>query len=562
VGRGLASCLVLGPVLFRGVLPAALVERRLAQFRLLLEVGGVRMSSRMEFPGHTVENFSRCLGGCAQLRGQRGRAGSTVCTVNGAASLQAGEIVAGKFCVERVIATGGVGVVVAARHLQLGETVALKFLLPQADRDATDIARFVREAQSAVKLKNEHVARVLDVGSLEDGSPFMVMEYLDGQDLDNYLRHNGPLAISDAVSYMLQACEAIAEAHHLGIVHRDVKPSNFFLTTRTDGSPLIKVLDFGIAKARAELEQDVSLTKTRTVLGSPVYMSPEQIRSARSVDHRSDIWSLGVTLYELLTDQLPFDGDSITGVAAAVSTDPIAPIRSVRPEIPIGLSLVVERCLEKKLADRYQSVADFAEDLVPYGPESARYSLTRIRGSLGMKTSDSGKHNQVSIADTDNMLATAATLMSTTGSTVETMLAPARRKRALMAYAGAVLLAIAIGALAFSQRGAVAVAPASASALAPAASVTASVVVEAQIVPVKVPEGPQPTASNASPQSSEVFPVRPAPEASVKYVGRKAAAPAAKARAVESKPLVQTRPVGKGDSNSKHDEDIFDYTRK
>jgi len=482
--------------------------------------------------------------------------------VNGAASLQAGEIVAGKFCVERVIATGGVGVVVAARHLQLGETVALKFLLPQADRDATDIARFVREAQSAVKLKNEHVARVLDVGSLEDGSPFMVMEYLDGQDLDNYLRHNGPLAISDAVSYMLQACEAIAEAHHLGIVHRDVKPSNFFLTTRTDGSPLIKVLDFGIAKARAELEQDVSLTKTRTVLGSPVYMSPEQIRSARSVDHRSDIWSLGVTLYELLTDQLPFDGDSITGVAAAVSTDPIAPIRSVRPEIPIGLSLVVERCLEKKLADRYQSVADFAEDLVPYGPESARYSLTRIRGSLGMKTSDSGKHNQVSIADTDNMLATAATLMSTTGSTVETMLAPARRKRALMAYAGAVLLAIAIGALAFSQRGAVAVAPASASALAPAASVTASVVVEAQIVPVKVPEGPQPTASNASPQSSEVFPVRPAPEASVKYVGRKAAAPAAKARAVESKPLVQTRPVGKGDSNSKHDEDIFDYTRK
>ena len=304
--------------------------------------------------------------------------------------LAGGEIIAGKFCVERIIATGGVGVVVAARHLQLGETVALKFLIPQEHRDATDVARFVREAQSAVKLKNEHVARVLDVGSLDDGAPYMVMEYLEGSDLDRILRQRGPLPIADAVDYVMQACEAIAEAHHLGIVHRDIKPSNFFLTKRTDGSPLIKILDFGIAKARAEMQQDVSLTKTRTVLGSPVYMSPEQIRSAKSVDHRTDIWSLGVTLYELLADQLPFDGDSITGVAAAVTSDDIAPIRSVRPEIPIGLALIVEKCLAKKLGDRYQSVAEFAAELVPYGPESAHYSLTRIRGSLGLRASDAG----------------------------------------------------------------------------------------------------------------------------------------------------------------------------
>lgn len=306
-----------------------------------------------------------------------------------AACLRAGEILAGKFCVERIIATGGAGVVVAARHLQLGETVALKFLISQPDRDATDLARFVREAQSAVKLKNEHVARVLDVGSLEDGSPYMVMEYLEGSDLDKMLRQRGPLSITDAVDYVLQACEAIAEAHHLGIVHRDIKPSNFFLTRRNDGSPLIKVLDFGIAKARDELQQDLSLTKTRTVLGSPVYMSPEQIRSARSVDHRTDIWSLGVTLYELLTDQLPFDGDSITAVAAAVSADPIAPIRDLRAEIPIGLSTIVEMCLEKRPGNRYQSVAEFAAALVPYGPETARYSLKRIRGALNMKTRDS-----------------------------------------------------------------------------------------------------------------------------------------------------------------------------
>ena len=478
--------------------------------------------------------------------------------MSGAASLQAGEIVAGKFCVERVIATGGVGVVVAARHLQLGETVALKFLLPQADRDATDIARFVREAQSAVKLKNEHVARVLDVGSLEDGSPFMVMEYLDGQDLDNVLRHQGPLSIPDAVGYLMQACEAIAEAHHIGIVHRDLKPSNFFLTTRTDGTPLIKVLDFGIAKARAELEQDVSLTKTRTVLGSPVYMSPEQIRSARSVDQRSDIWSLGVTLYEMLTDQLPFDGDSITGVAAAVSTDPIAPIRSIRPEIPIGLSLVVERCLEKKPSDRYQTVADFAEDLVPYGPESARYSLTRIRGALGMKTSESGKHNQVGFADTENIIATTATLMST-GSYAETTPAPRASKQKFIVYATALLLLAVVGFLALARRGT------------SAAQAAGSVVPN----PSSLTSSRPPAATSASPLMLAETPVaavsaegarEPSPIAStaplVPSAQRKLAiGNAAVSRAADVKSAFRSRPAAKGTSTNRREEDIFD-TRK
>ncbi len=476
--------------------------------------------------------------------------------MTGAASLQAGEIVAGKFCVERVIATGGVGVVVAARHLQLGETVALKFLLPQADRDATDIARFVREAQSAVKLKNEHVARVLDVGSLEDGSPFMVMEYLDGQDLDNVLRQKGPLPIPDAIGYLMQACEAIAEAHHLGIVHRDLKPSNFFLTTRHDGAPLIKVLDFGIAKARAELEQDVSLTKTRTVLGSPVYMSPEQIRSARSVDLRSDIWSLGVTLYELLTDQLPFDGDSITGVAAAVSTDPIAPIRSLRPEIPIGLSLVVEKCLEKKPSDRYQTVADFAEDLVPYGPEAARYSLTRIRGALGMKTSDSGKHNQVSFADTENILATTSTLMST-GSNAETTPAPPAQRRRIVIYAAALLLLAVVGTLALARRG---TAPSGAGA--PAASIAASSVAAAAASssPLAIAESNGPVAAASAESTHQTSPVSSAasvPPSPPKKAGVTGAAP----RAADTKSAAPAKPLSKGFSTNKRDEDIFD-TRK
>jgi len=412
------------------------------------------------------------------------------------------------------------------------------------------------------------VARVLDVGSLEDGSPFMVMEYLDGQDLDNVLRHNGPLQIQEAIGYLLQACEAIAEAHHLGIVHRDIKPSNFFLTTRLDGSPLIKVLDFGIAKARAEMEQDVSLTKTRTVLGSPVYMSPEQIRSARSVDHRSDIWSLGVTLYELLTDQLPFDGDSITGVAAAVSTDPIAPIRSVRPEIPIGLSLVVERCLEKKPADRYQTVAALAEDLIPYGPETARYSLTRIRGSLGMKSSESGKNHRASFADTGSTLATASTLMSTTGSTARTALAPKQKRRAMIYGGVALLLLIAILALATSKRAPAAAAPSTAPSLLPAPPAASAPIAPSAVAAAGLALGASAEAPVLPAQSAEVRPQVNAEVSSVNLETPMSAKPAPKKAVVSppvrpavTKSLTSSRPATKGSSTPKREEDIFE-TRK
>ncbi len=299
---------------------------------------------------------------------------------------QPGERIAGKYLIERVIGTGGVGVVVAARHVVLGQTVALKFLLPGAAHDKNDIRRFEREAQSAVQLKSEHVCRVHDVGELDDGSPFIVMEYLEGQDLAVTLRSSGPLSIVEAVGYLLQVCEAVAEAHSLGMVHRDLKPSNFFLTHRHDGLPLVKVLDFGIAKYKIELEQqDVSLTQTRALLGSPVYMSPEQVRSARSVDHRSDIWSLGVCLFELLTDTVPFGGETVTGVAAAVSTDPVPPIARHRPDVPEGLADVIQKCLSKRPDDRYQSVAELAEALVPFGPSEAAYNLYRISGTLGIR---------------------------------------------------------------------------------------------------------------------------------------------------------------------------------
>ena len=213
-----------------------------------------------------------------------------------------GEMLAGKYRVERVLGAGGMGVVVLARHVQLDQLVALKFLLAQSLTNPKVVARFEREARAVVKLKSEHVARVLDVGTMEAGAPYIVMEYLEGEDLSQTVERRGPLPVAEAVDYLLQACEALAEAHGMGIVHRDLKPGNLFLTRRVDGKSLVKVLDFGISKLEGGRE-DLALTQPAEVVGSPKYMSPEQLRASRLADARSDIWSLGVILYELITDR-------------------------------------------------------------------------------------------------------------------------------------------------------------------------------------------------------------------------------------------------------------------
>ncbi|HEV7558639.1 MAG TPA: serine/threonine-protein kinase, partial [Kofleriaceae bacterium] len=219
-----------------------------------------------------------------------------------------GSVFAGKYRVERILGQGGMGVVVQATHLQLNQPVAIKFLLPEVMRNEQVVQRFLREAQAAVRLRSEHVARVLDVGALDNGAPYMVLEYLDGMDLSALARHQ--LTIGQIVDLMLQACEGLAEAHAMGIVHRDIKPANFFITRGTDGVQLLKVLDFGISKAMQDPSTDNNLTATSMVMGTPAYMSPEQIKSARSVDLRSDIWSLGVVLYELFQGVQPFQADT------------------------------------------------------------------------------------------------------------------------------------------------------------------------------------------------------------------------------------------------------------
>jgi len=298
-------------------------------------------------------------------------------------SLLPGQVLAGKYRALRVLGKGGMGVVVAAEHIDLHERVALKLMLPDALESDEAMARFLREARAAVKIKGEHVARVLDVGRLETGEPYIVMEYLEGTDLGALLDKSGPLPIKEAVEYLLQACEALAEAHALGIIHRDLKPANLFLARRPDGSALVKVLDFGISKIlprrTSQDPMDVSITNTRQILGTPLYMPPEQLDSSRNTDMTSDIWSLGAILFELLTGAVPFDGKTLQELRHRIRTEPAPALRSHRQEAPRELEAVVQRCLEKDPEKRFPNVAELATALSDFAPARARVSVKRIQ---------------------------------------------------------------------------------------------------------------------------------------------------------------------------------------
>src|SRR5260221_4163767 len=292
------------------------------------------------------------------------------------APIQGGALLAGKYLVDGVLGSGGMGMVGRAKHVHLEEMVAIKFLRPGLwGTDA--VARFEREARAAAKIKGDNVARVVDLGNFDDGTPYMVMEYLEGEDLEQRLRRHGPLAVKDVVDFVIQACEAIAEAHGLGIIHRDLKSSNLFVVRCPDGSERIKVLDFGIAKWAGGLGADMAVTRTLTVMGSPVYMSPEQLKSSRNVDARTDVWALGVILYELLTARVPFDGDEIPELYMKISCGPAPPLG--RRDVPDGLEAVIRRCLEKSREKRYKNVAELAKALAPFGPKRAVDAAERVR---------------------------------------------------------------------------------------------------------------------------------------------------------------------------------------
>ncbi len=293
------------------------------------------------------------------------------------APVKAGDILAEKYCVERILGIGGMGVVVAAEHVALKQKVALKFMLPDALNDDESVERFMREARAAVRLRSEHVARVMDVGCMENGAPYIVMEFLEGKDMEDVIRKEAPMGEPAAVDMILQACMAMAEAHSIGIVHRDLKPANLFVTQRPDGSRQVKVLDFGISKIQ-DSAQNVSHTKSSMAMGSPGYMAPEQMRSAKHADHRADIWALGTILYKMLSKKLPFHAESAPEMFAAVLTGESIPLPSVMPGVSPELAEIIHRCLERDRELRYDSVAELAKALAPFGNDRAAHMAKSI----------------------------------------------------------------------------------------------------------------------------------------------------------------------------------------
>jgi eukaryotic-like serine/threonine-protein kinase len=296
------------------------------------------------------------------------------------ATISPGAVLAGKYLVGKIIGAGAVGVVLEATNIELDERVAIKCLRPEMLGDQGMVARFAREAKAAAAIKSEYVATVHDVGTTEEGVPYMVMEYLEGIDLGTLVAEKGTLSPRVAVEYALQVCEALAIAHAKGIVHRDIKPENLLLAERAGGMPIVKVLDFGISKTALTgsiFKHELPIVKTVNLMGTPLYMSPEQVRASDSVDVRSDVWSLGMVLYEILTGQTAFVANSITEICAAILEAEPRPIEMHRSDLPAGLVEVITRCLQKDATKRYPNIAELALALMPFGPKRTRLNVER-----------------------------------------------------------------------------------------------------------------------------------------------------------------------------------------
>lgn len=328
-------------------------------------------------------------------------------------AIEPSEIVGDRFRVGPIIGRGGMSVVYEATHIQLGQHVAVKVLgtLQSARRGAFE--RALIEAQATARMTSEHVVRVFDVGTTKAGHAYVVMEKLVGNDLAQEIRKGIPSPVGDAVKIVLQVCHALAEAHAAGIVHRDVKPSNLFLAMQPDKTVVVKVLDFGLARADSSVAKASGASTMPRMAGSPGYASPEQLGTASDVDARADVWGLGIVLYELITGRRPFEAVNLTDGLIAASTLPMPPMKSVHGPVPPAFEAIVRRCLEKDRENRFGSIMDLADAIHPYAPPAyARYS-ERVRAVGGR-----GLHSAGTIRVTlpDGLASGGATTFSDTGS--------------------------------------------------------------------------------------------------------------------------------------------------
>ncbi len=357
----------------------------LAQSASVVQVKSGVAFAATEFGGHATLRLPSeppPSGGPVNAAPELGAPASLVRAKAPELAVRVGDVLAEKYRIDRVLGVGGMGVVVAAHHLALGQSFAIKFLHPQIAREGEAKARFLREARAAAQLRGEHVVRVTDTGALDGlGVPFLVMELLDGQSLGALLRAGRRFSPDESVLYMLQAAEALAEAHRLGMVHRDLKPDNLFLARRADGTPYVKVVDFGISKTREE--GALSLTSHNAIMGTPRYMAPEQMRSSKDVDARADVWALGAILYELLSGAPPFDAPSITELITQVQLAPHVPLAARVPGLAPALAAVVEACLQKDPAARTPDTLALARALRPVSPRDGWVHIERIERILG-----------------------------------------------------------------------------------------------------------------------------------------------------------------------------------
>jgi len=398
------------------------------------------------------------------------------------------------------------GVVLAARHVELDERVAIKMLLPNLSPLGEPATRFVREARAAIKIRNEHVVRVFDVDRLEGGAPYIVMEYLEGSDLSRLVEEAGPLKVEDAVEYVVQACEAIAAAHALGIVHRDLKPANLFLARTGDGRACVKVLDFGISKiAENTAGSPRGLTSTSAIMGTPCFMSPEQLRSTRDVDARADIWSIGAILHALLTGDPPYDGESNADVSAKIIRDAPTPIRQLRPDVPKEIEDVILRCLEKEPSKRFADVAELAHALAAVTQrESIKVSAARVaRGAAGVAPTMMSRRSDPPSADVPPTAPVGPTRTASAWGETGRHDVPSARGRAALRVGGMLLAAVAlvaIGAVGVTrlQRQAPAAANAGSSIPVPPSFAVTTPVPEQSAPPAPPPPAASPATSGAA----------------------------------------------------------------